>query len=135
GRPFEIESEVLKLSGGMFQETTLLQNDRGRVRLLHEGRFFKKVRSPSESLYVDTSAPVDTTMLFRLYDLETNLRANLFKKYLGSWDYYTFDPLSLRSRQARPMDNVLLSTGENLSSVLYTLHNEKPRIEKKLIDA
>jgi len=74
-------------------------------------------------------------MLLRLYDLETNRKANLFKRYLGSWGYYNLDPAQLRSNLATPMDRVLDATGSNLCSVLYTLHNERPRDEKKLIEA
>lgn len=33
------------------------------------------------------------------------------------------------------MDHILESAGGNLSSVLFTLHNARPRIEKKLIEA
>jgi len=74
-------------------------------------------------------------MLSRLYDLETNQRSNLFKRYVASWGYYNLDPSQLRSKQARPMESTLESTGANLSSVLYNLHNAKPRIERDLIDS
>jgi len=134
GRLFSVSSETLKLSGGKFADTVLLDNSAGNVRLLHEKRFLKG-SMPSEPAYVDTVAPTDTTMLCRLYDLETNQRSNLFKKYLGSWGYYNFDPIRLRSNQARAMDSSLESSGSNLSSFLFTLHNARPRIEKKLLEA
>lgn len=84
GRPFAVSMEVLKLSGGKFADTLLLENKDGQVRLLHEKRFLKGLASGSEPVYVDTVAPTDATMLYRLYDLETNQRSNLFKRYLGS---------------------------------------------------
>jgi hypothetical protein len=143
-RPFRVEYESLRVTGGAFHDTLLLENKAGNVRLLHEKRFLQatsqlvdlsKPSSAPNFSYVETFAPVETTMLYRLFDLETNRRANLFKKYLNSWVYYSFDPMRLRSSVATPMDRVLNSEGSNLSSVLYTLHNERQREEKKLIDA
>lgn len=132
---FTVESEELRVTGGKFEDVPLLLNDRGRVRLLHEERYKKGMSHGVELNYVDTKAPIETTMLFRLYDLETNPRANLFKRYLSSWGYYSLDPTSLRCKQARPSDAVLDSKGMNLSSVMYTLHNVNPRIERKIIEA
>lgn len=132
---FSVESETLKVSGGRFADTTLLENKRGRVRLLHEGRFLRGATGAGESLYVETKAPTDTTMVFRLYDLETNRRANAFKRYLSSWGYYSLNPGSLRQTQARAGESVLEASGRNLSSVLFSLHTSKPRTEKKLIAA
>lgn len=135
GRAFTVSSEILKVSGGGFTDTTLLENKDGHVRLLHEKRFLREWNPPGEPHYVETTAPTDATMLFRLYDLETNQRSNLFKKYLGSWRYYNLDPTRLRNNQARSMDFVLQPTGSNLASVLYSLHNAHPRVEKKVLDA
>lgn len=131
GRPFVVESELLKVSGGAFQDTVLLENNRGgHVSLLHEPRFLGGTPH-----HVTTTAPTEATMLFRLYDLETNQRSNLFKRYLASWGYFNLDPSQLRSKQARSMESTLDATGANLSSVLYNLHNAKPRIEHGLIEA
>jgi predicted ATPase len=135
GRPFSVSSEILRLSGGKFADTVLLENRGGQVRLLHEKRFLRRLAPGSEPDYVDTIAPTDTTMLFRLYDLETNQRSNLFKRYLASWGYYNFDPTRLRNNQARAMETILEGSGSTLSSVLSTLHSARPRLEKKLIDA
>ena len=74
-------------------------------------------------------------MLFRLYDLQTNQRANLFKRYLSSWAYYNLYPGEMRSNVASPMDRVLNAAGSNLCSVLFTLHNERPRDERKLVES
>lgn len=138
-RPFRVEYEHLRVTGDSFRETTLLENKAGSVRLLHEKRYLQRenlITSPdSTTAYVQTSAPTDATMLYRLFDLETNRLANIFKRYLSSWTYYDFDPVRLRSSSASPMDQELRVDGSNLSSVLYTLHNEQPRDEKKIIDA
>ena len=80
---FAVESESLKVSGGGFSDTTLLENSEGAVRLLHERRFVHLPNQNPDALYVATNAPTDATMLFRLYNLETNQRSNLFKRYLA----------------------------------------------------
>lgn len=134
GTPLEVQRELLKVSGGRFSDKTLLENARGRVRLLHESRFLKGLSGGPESEYVETVSPPDSTMLYRLFDLETNKRANAFKRYLGAWEYYNFDSKQLRGKQAKLMDMALESDGSNLSSVLYALHNAAPRLERKLID-
>jgi predicted ATPase len=129
-QPLSVIEETLKLTGGDFRQTPLIENRVGQVRLLHEKRFLSKVGE----LYVETSSPQDATMLSRLYDLETNRRANLFKRYLYTWLYYNFSPAALRS--PRVVDKPLLGfDGANLSKVLFVLHNEKPRIERKLIES
>jgi predicted ATPase len=131
--PFTVASECLKVSGGAFgTNKILLENKQGHVKLLHEIRSLRQGASGPE--YVETTAPSETTMLFRLYDLETNKRASLFKRYLNSWAYYNFDAAQLRSNAARPMDRVLCSDGSNLCSVIYTFHNERPRDERKLVE-
>jgi hypothetical protein len=132
-RPFTIISERLKLTGGRFRDTVLLENLEGRVKLLHEKRFLGECLSGPE--FVETTAPTESTMLFRLYDLETNPRANLFKRYLNSWGYYSLDAGQMRSNVATPMDRGMDAFGSNLCSVLYTLHNERPRDERKLVEA
>jgi predicted ATPase len=120
-----VHSESLKVTGGPFMDRVLLENTAGEVRLLHEG----------ESRYVETTAPASATMLCRLFDLQTNRRANLFKRFLGSWGYYNLDPAELRANEAAPMQRVLEPAGSNLSSVLFTLHNEEPREQRRLVEA
>jgi predicted ATPase len=144
-RTFQLEYECLRLTGGKFEDTKLFENKSGSVTLIHEKRYLKALEQINtfqalgalgpENQYVETHAPLDSTMLFRLYDLETNRKANFFKKYLESWSYYSFDSVKLRSNAAIPMDRTLNSDGSNLCSVVYTLHNERPRDEKKLVEA
>jgi predicted ATPase len=126
--PFTVRSELLKVTGETGGDRVLLDNSAGTVKLFHE-------RSPGPDPYVSTTSPLNATMLFRLFDLQTNRRANLLKRYLGSWGYYNLEPAELRSNVARPMDRVLEASGSNLCSVLYTLHNERPRDERKLVEA
>ena len=129
----EVISEKLRLSGGQFKNTVLLENQAGKVELLHERAFLGpwQGQPPKPA----TTAPTDHTMLFRLYDLEDNQRANLFKRYLGDWQYFNFDALCLRDSTARPMDRELLPNGSNLASVLYTMKGSDERTYRKILEA
>lgn len=128
---FAVVEETLKATGGEFSQTSLLENRNGQVRLLHEKRFLSK--APEQ--YVETYCPQDVTMLSRLYDLDTNRHANLFKRYLQTWYYYNLNPNALRSPDVVSDRPVLQYDGGNLSKVLFTLHNEKPRLERKIIES
>lgn len=128
-----VQEETLKISGGKFAETILLENNAGQVRMLHEEGF---VRSRTDApYYVQAKAATNATMLSQLYELENNPRAILFRRYLQSWNYYNFSPESLRLPDVARDDGTLLFSGANLSRVLFDLHSEKPRLERKLIDA
>ncbi len=127
-----VEEERLTASGGRFAQTTLLENTRGQVGMLHEEGF---VQGRSDSpYYVRTRVPTDSTMLSQLYEMENNQRAILFRRFLRSWSYYNFSPIALRQPDVVVNKDYLSSNGANLSRVLFALHNEKPRIERKLID-
>ncbi len=134
GRPFAVKSEALRVSGGRFSNTVLLENLAGHVRILHEPRFLAQQASALPQ-YITTKAPLEATMLFRLFDLEDNQRSNLFKRYLSAWGYYNLGAPQLRNKQARPMEFILDSAGANLSSVLFHLHNAKPRLARQLVEA
>src|SRR5208337_5015272 len=51
-----------------------------------------------------------------------------------SWAYYNLSPDALRLPDVAKDDGALLSNGANLSRALFALHNEKPRLERKLIE-
>ncbi|HBO46423.1 MAG TPA: hypothetical protein DD670_21340, partial [Planctomycetaceae bacterium] len=70
----EVDEESLRVSGGGFPDAMLLANTAESVRLLHEVDYLA-----GRSNFVTTTAPRNATMLSRLYDLQTNERANLFK--------------------------------------------------------
>jgi predicted ATPase len=98
--------------------------------MLHEKRFLQQYPDP----HVSTLAPEDTTMLSKLYELEDNPRATLFKRYLRNWFYFSFSPDELRSPDVLRDYPFLRHDGANLSCAMHALHNEKPRIEKKIIE-
>lgn len=128
----EVASEKLFINGGKFKNTLLMENNAGTVKLLHEPVFLGEQKGLPQ---VVTHAPTDHTMLFRLYDLQTNQRANAFKRYLGSWQYYNFDALQLRQSLARPLDVELEWSGSNLSSILYSLKSSDERRYRKILEA
>lgn len=129
----QVIAEVLKLSGGDFLATALLDNQSGQARLMHEERFIEGITG--SDAYVETLAPQNATMLSQLYDLATNRRANLFKRYLQSWSYYNLVPDAIRSPAVLRDTVGLRHDGANFSRTLYELHNEKPRLERKIIEA
>lgn len=129
--PLKVEKEQLRLTGAGFQQTSLLECDRGKVRLLHEPNFLGKHPQP----YVATTAPPDETMLRRLYDLDTNSRANLFKRYLHGWFYYNLAPQAMRSPRVVHDRPLIIHDGSNLSKAMHVLHNEHPRTERQVIEA
>ena len=129
----EVIEEVLRATGGRFADTPLLENRAGRVRMLHEEGF--AAGHPNSPLYVEATAATNATMLSRLFELENNPRAILFRRYLQSWGYYNLNAEMLRSPEVARDDGTLLSSGANLSRALFDLHNQKPRLERKLIEA
>ena len=129
----EVSEEFLKASGGRFTNTPLLENRAGHVRMLHEEGF--AAGHPNSPYYVQANAATNATMLSRLFELDNNPRAILFRRYLQSWSYYNLNPEMLRSPDVARDGSALLYSGANLSRALFDLHNQKPRMERKLLEA
>ncbi len=110
-----------------------MENRGGRVRMLHEEGF--AAGHPNSPYYVQANAATNATMLSRLFELDNNPRAILFRRYLQSWSYYNLNPEMLRSPDVARDNGELLSSGANLSRALFDLHNQKPRLERKLLEA
>ena len=123
-----VDREILSVTGGKFDKTILIKNFAGRIRLLHEKDFIAGIEN-----YVETSAPRDTTMLQHLYDLETNSRANHFKRYLGNWMCHDLSPTAMRRSDFKPNEVFLNRNGSNLTSVLYHLKTRYERDYRKLL--
>lgn len=124
----KVDREILSVTGRKFDKTVLLENISGRIRLLHEKDFMGGTEN-----YVETNAPVDTTMLQRLYDSETNARAYHFKSYLGNWICYDLSPTEMRESDYKPNEVYLSSDGSNLASVLYWLKTSNERDYRLLL--
>ena len=127
-KEIRVDQEILTATGGKFDKTILLENISGRIRLLQEKDFIDGMEN-----YEKKSAPVDTTMLQRLYDGETNARANHFKRYLGNWVCYDLSPTAMRESDYKPNEFVLSTDGSNLASVLYWLKTTNERDYRLLL--
>jgi len=125
----EVEAERLYVTGRDMENVLLIDNTRERVRLLHEADYVK-----GQPKYAETSAPRDSTMLQRLYDLKSNPRANRFKRYLASWQYYSLSAEAMRSSVHQANNFVLNPDGSNLASVVYQLKTMDERRYRKLVE-
>jgi predicted ATPase len=125
----DVEKETLSVTGTGFDGVTLLENTDEAVRLLHEVEYFS-----NHERYVETTAPRDTTMLNRLYDLKTNPRANRFKEFLAAWKYYSLSSAVLHGSTHQPNQRLLHVDGSNLGSVIYQLKTADERLYRKLLE-
>ena len=142
-----LDREVLRVDGGVFNDTVLLENVAGQGRLLREknpansapaGDGRPPVALPpappaNAPRYVETTAPTDATMLQRLFDVEANPTANRFKRYLTGWTYYDLSPAAMRTPLHKPGQSVVQPDGGNLASVLFGLKNANEREYRKLM--
>lgn len=126
----KVEYEKLTVTCAGFDSVALLENTANLVKLLHEVNY---VQDPNVKIYVDTTAPRETTMLHRLYDLETNERANLFKLYLSYWQTYSLSQEALRRSEYASNQNWLQPNGANLASVIYQLKKSNEKYYRKLL--
>jgi predicted ATPase len=133
GQTLQVSRESLTATGGGFTQTELIRNTSGQVILLDEKRF-REQGTIVHSLFVEIPARTEATMLCRLYDSEANRCASLFKAYVQNWAYYSLNPSSLRSLNVVREAAGILSSGQNLTRTFFSLHNEKPRFERKLVD-
>lgn len=131
---FSVKVETLRVSGGDFgsDSMTLLNNERGNIRLLDEECYLRK-GSVEESI-LDTSMHGDTAMLPLLYDKKANQRAMVFRDYLAQWQFYDLAPHRLRDDRFDPHADFLKPDGSNLVSALYHLKNRDEIRNRRLIE-
>ena len=139
-----LDREILRVDGGAFDDTVLLENVSGQGRLLHEKNPGNGVSPIAEGMqavvlrdeprYVETTAPTDATMLQRLFDVEANPTANHFKRYLTGWTYYDLAPVAMRIPLHKPGEFVLQPDGGNLASVLFGLKSANERQYRRLME-
>ena len=127
-----VKHEQLSIHGGGFADTVLLENDGHEAHMLHEEGFLR--HDPRER--VTTLAPADATMLSKLYELDTNRRAVLFRRYLSSWNFFMLNPEQMRFgwREAQATPVGLNPGGNNLAVVLYHLKNYDERRYRRIIE-
>jgi predicted ATPase len=132
GVSLQAMKEQLFVTGGRFSHTALLECMNEQARLLHEEQFQQGSTQP---YFAQTLSPSDATMLSRLYDLHSNRRANIFRQYLKSWLYFNLNPHAMRRPDVVSEKPSISWDGSNLSKVMFSVHNERPRLEKRIIEA
>jgi len=125
--------ETLYVSGPGFQRTLLIESHAGRARLLNERRFAE--RQTTLDGYAESLVPTDATALSKLFDSEGNRLAIWFRQFLTSFAYYNLNPRSMRSPRVVARPGWITPDGENFGLFLYKLHNENPRLERRILDA
>lgn len=122
--------EKLFVTGGDLHQSSLIQNNGGTAQFLDE-----KSLSAAALSYTQTQVPTEATALSKLFDPESNRHAIRFKNQLANCWYFNLNPQALRSPKVFGKAPVLNCDGTNLNKLLYSLHNENPRLERKIIEA
>ena len=127
-----VAHEELTVRGRGFRNVVLLESDGREAQLLHEERHLEQ-RSDA---IVRTLVPRDATMLCKLYELNTNRRATLFRRYLSHWASFSLSPAAMRSGWQASASGItaLLSLGENLATVLYQTKNIDEQRYRRVLD-
>jgi len=125
-------NEQLSVRSETFGPVVLLSNDGREANMLHEEDLSRRKQEKRPK----TLAPRDATMLSKLYELETNRRAILFRKYLSAWYFFNFNPHEMRfgwSNPGVPMGG-LVSNGSNLALAIHQVKNNDERRYRRMID-
>ncbi len=124
--------ERLAVSGGHFSDDCLLENDGREAHLLHEGQVGREDQAHRETML----APENATMLSALYELETNRRAILFRRFLQNWTYFLLQPESIRWgwREAVRTGNLYYTDGKHVASEIFRLKNQDERRYRRLME-
>lgn len=127
-----VRNEKLEAKGARFGNAALIESDGHQAHLLHEKRYMKS----EDGCRVDTLAPRDSTMLSKLYELDTNRRAIAFRRYLAGWSDFALSPLAMRMLwRESPSDSVGLSSyGNTLPQALFHLKNLNEASYRRVID-
>ncbi|MFQ5732436.1 MAG: AAA family ATPase [Planctomycetaceae bacterium] len=124
--------ERLWFDGANLRDVVLLESDGREAKMLYE----EQAKSDDEPQQPKTLAPRNATMLSKLYELESNRRAILFRNYLRNWAYFSLSPLSMRigSGVRDEAGWVLDIDGGNLASAIFQLKNVNERSYRRLIE-
>ena len=132
-QPLKVLDEKLVITGGNFQQVTLIENHRGAAKLTNEKAF---LNAGSNGGYVtESQVPAESTALSKIFDTEASRLAVLFKEVLYNSLYFNLEPSALRNPKIIADTNLLSPIGGNFSKFLFTVHNKTPDLEKKVIQA
>ncbi|MGQ9651616.1 MAG: AAA family ATPase [Phycisphaerae bacterium] len=127
-----LANERLSVNGGGFSDACLLDNNGHEAQMLHEEQ-----RTQPQGPHKPTMpAPRNATMLSQLYELDTNRRAILFRRFLQSWMYFRLSSDSIRSgwREAERTGSLYYADGRHLPSAIFKLKNEDDRRYRRLLE-
>lgn len=128
-----VARERLSLRSSSLRDAVLLDNDGHEAKMLHEEQQAQGVELPYTP---KTLAPRNATMLSKLYELDTNRRAILFRRFLSNWMYHTLSPHSMRvGWQGKTTNGFALDQlGDNLANVLFQLKNQDEMRYRRVIE-
>lgn len=126
-----VAREQLTVKAAGWNNVTLLWSDGHEAQMLHEEDFVRRTETR-----VKTLAPRDATMLSKLYEVETNRRAVLFRRYLKTWSLFALSPDRMRYGWVNSKEAYtgLDSRGGNLAVALYQLKNYNERRYRSTIE-
>jgi len=122
--------EKLEASADSREPVTLLENLNGAAKVRDE-----KAPAGDAPVFLEARVPANATALSKLFDSETNRHALRFKGQLANLWYFNVAPQALRSPKVFGKGNLINSDGTNLNKLLFSLHNENPRLERRVIEA
>jgi predicted ATPase len=126
-----ISKEKLTVTEEVKKKATLIESDGHQATLMHEGQI-----EISEKPYMPkTLAPADATMLSKLYELDTNPRAILFRRFLTGILYYAFSPFQIRREFGKTSNLIPGPHGEGLASALFHLKNRDEERYRRILDS
>lgn len=125
-----LDEEKLFVSSEKLQQLVVLNNARGSAQVLNETNGDGK-----QQQYTRIQVPRETTALSKLFDPESSRHALRFKGQLANTWYFNLNPDSLRNPKVVGKSVVVNPDGTNLNRLLYSLHNENPRLERKILEA
>jgi predicted ATPase len=127
-----IAEERLVVSGGGLNNVTVLESNGHEATMLHEEQALRQGQPAHKP---KTLAPKDATMLSKLFELDSNRRAILFRGFLRQWAYYSISPLAIRTGSSSPASTAWLdSDARQLSNAIFHLKNVDERRYRRVIE-
>jgi predicted ATPase len=126
-----VHEERLLIDAESASPTILLHNDGRESWMLRDDR--APISSDPATSHVKTRSPTDSTMLQKLWALDTNRLAITFRQYLTLWRFYDIDVSALRRQGERDTDDVLSIDAGNLRSALFSLKVANERVYRQVL--
>lgn len=127
----QVAHERLRVEAPGFDDVVLIESDGREATLFHE----ESVERGTPYM-PKTKAPQGTTMLSKLYELETNRRAIRFRRFLSGWAYFLLNPERMRfGWQGSKMTGPSLDpSGGQLAAAIFHLKNFDEMKYRKMLE-